>query len=83
MSEHDDDNHGHSVAAWTAVVIMMVAAVIGGIAIIVGSWPLFWIGGIGLIVVGAIVGKVMQLMGYGVTPVGSAEPREAPPQTAS
>jgi hypothetical protein len=29
------------------------------------NWPLFWIGGVGLVVLGAIVGKVMQMMGMG------------------
>jgi hypothetical protein len=29
------------------------------------NWPLFWIGGVGVIVLGLIVGKVMQMMGLG------------------
>lgn len=61
---HDD--HGNTPAAWTAAIIMMVAVVIGAFGIVLGNWPLFWIGGIALIVVGAIVGKVMSMMGYGV-----------------
>jgi hypothetical protein len=65
MTVEEHDNHGQTPAAWTAVIIMMVAVVIGGIAIIVNSWPLFWIGGVGLVVVGAIVGKAMAMMGYG------------------
>ncbi len=60
---HDD--HGNTPAAWTAAIIMMVASVIGALGIILGNWPLFWIGGIGLVVVGAIAGKVMSMMGYG------------------
>ena len=66
---HDEphDDHGSTPAAWTAVIIMMVAVLIGGIAVVIESWPLFWIGGVALVVVGAIVGKVMQLMGYGAT----------------
>lgn len=65
MSVEGHDNHGQSPAAWTAVGIMMLAVVVGAVGIVAGSWPLFWIGGIGLLVVGAIVGKVMAMMGYG------------------
>lgn len=65
MSEQHDEDHGGTPAAWTAVILMMIGVVIGGVAILVNSWPLFWVGGAGLVVVGAIVGKVMGLMGYG------------------
>lgn len=62
MSEH---HHGNTPAAWTAVTIIMVAFLIGTIAVVIGNWPLFWIGGVGLFVVGGIVGRVMSGMGYG------------------
>lgn len=79
MSEDQhEEGHGDSVAAWTAVVIMMVASVIGAFGVCLGNWPLFWIGGIGLVVVGAIVGKVLSMMGYGaVHPADTAEPARA------
>ncbi|MFN8126890.1 MAG: HGxxPAAW family protein [Candidatus Nanopelagicales bacterium] len=65
MSDH---SHGNTPAAWTAVVIIMVAFLFGTIAVVLGNWPMFWIGGVGLAVVGAIVGRVMAGMGYGKTP---------------
>lgn len=65
MSAEHEDNHGQTPAAWTMVGIMMVAIVIGGVALAIPNMALFWIGGVGLIVVGAIVGKVMSMMGYG------------------
>jgi hypothetical protein len=65
MSAEHHDNHGQTPAAWTAVIIMMIAVTVGGVAIMINNWPLFWIGGVGLVVVGGIVGKVMGLMGYG------------------
>ena len=65
--EHHD-NHGRTVAAWTAVTIIMVAFAIGALAIMINNWALFWIGGVGLTIVGAIVGKVMGMMGYGNSP---------------
>lgn len=59
-------HHGNTPAAWTAVTIMGVGSLIGGIAIVVAETWLFFVG-IGVIVVGAIVGKVMQMMGLGST----------------
>jgi hypothetical protein len=63
MTAHHD-NHGSTPAAWTAVTIIMVAFVIGGVGVGVAQPWLFW-AGVGLVVVGIIVGKVMQMMGMG------------------
>ena len=60
----DHDSHGSTPAAWTAVVIVTLAFTLGTLAIILGNWPLFWIS-VGLVVLGAIVGKVMQAVGLG------------------
>jgi len=63
MNEHDAD-HGHSVAAWTAVTIIIIAAAIMAVAVI---WPNVWlfVGGAVLAVVGAVAGKVLSMAGYG------------------
>jgi len=66
------ESHGNTAAAWTAVIIIMVAFLIGAIALLRGNWPLFWIGAVGLTAVGGIIGKVMQMMGMGA-PVDAAE----------
>jgi uncharacterized RDD family membrane protein YckC len=66
MSEDiSDPGHGHSPAAWTAVIIMLIAFAIGT----VGFWldvPMIVWGAGGLVVVGAIVGWAMTRAGYGV-----------------
>ena len=59
------NDHGNTPAAWTAVIIMIIGFTVGAIAVILLNWPLFWIGGVGVVVLGAIVGKVMQMMGMG------------------
>lgn len=59
------DNHGQTPAAWTAVIIIMLAFLLGTIAVVAGAWVLFWVGGVGLAIVGMIVGKVMSMAGYG------------------
>jgi hypothetical protein len=63
MSEHDD-NHGHSVAAWTAVLILIVAAAVMSLAVLFPNVWLF-IGGVVLAIVGVVAGKVLSMAGYG------------------
>jgi len=63
-TEHDD--HGSSPAAWTAVSIIMVAFLLGGLGILIAQPWVFW-AGVVLAVVGVVVGKVMQMMGMGAT----------------
>ena len=63
MSEHDD-NHGHSVAAWTAVIILIVAAAIMSLAVLFPNVGLFGAGVI-VAVVGVVAGKVLSMAGYG------------------
>lgn len=63
MSEHDDD-HGHSIAAWTAVTILIVASAIMALAVLFPNVWLFVGGGV-LAVVGLVAGKVLSMAGYG------------------
>lgn len=65
MSTDTDPGHGNSPAAWTAVVIMLVAFTIGTFAFwFVVPWLVF--ASAGLVVVGLIVGLVLRKLGYGV-----------------
>ncbi len=57
--------HGSTPAAWTTVIIVVVAFLVGGLGLVIGpNWVVFWIG-VALLPVGALVGKVMQAMGLG------------------
>lgn len=59
------DSHGSTPAAWTAVGIVLLAFVVGGIALISPiKWWLFWIA-VALLVVAALAAKVMTAMGIG------------------
>lgn len=62
-SAHHDD-HGSTPAAWTAVAIITLAFVLGTLAVMMGNWALFWASA-GLVVVGAVAGKVLAMMGLG------------------
>lgn len=62
--EHHD-NHGQSVASWTAVGILLVASVVMSWAVVQASTGLFIVGAV-LAVVGVVAGKVLAMAGYGV-----------------
>jgi len=65
MSTDTDPGHGNSPAAWTAVVIMLVAFTIGTFAFwFIVPWLVF--ASAGLAIVGLIVGQVLRVRGYGV-----------------
>ncbi|MCC2032088.1 DUF6704 family protein [Microbacterium allomyrinae] len=60
-----DPGHGHSPAAWTAVVIMLVAVTLGVLFYWFDLPVLVWVSA-GLVLVGLIVGWVLSKAGYGV-----------------
>ena len=63
--QHED--HGSTPAAWTAVIIIALAFVVGTLAVILGNWPMFWVG-VAMVIIGAVAGKVMSMMGLGKKP---------------
>lgn len=60
------DSHGNTPAAWTAVAIMFLGFLVSGIAVPAELPWLFFVG-LAVVVLGAVVGKVMQMMGMGNT----------------
>ncbi|MGH3322674.1 MAG: HGxxPAAW family protein [Streptosporangiaceae bacterium] len=58
------DGHGSTPAAWTAVVLIIAGFAIGGLAMVVSVPTGLYIGAT-LVVIGPIIGKVMQLMRLG------------------
>ncbi len=63
MDEHD--HHGHSVAAWTAVVILLVGSSVMSAAVAFPNVALFVVGAV-IVVIGVVAGKVLAMAGYGV-----------------
>lgn len=64
---HDEEelSHGHSPASWVAVIVMLVAFAAGTIFFWFDLPVLVWASA-ALLVLGAIAGKVLQKLGYGV-----------------
>ena len=66
MSHDDSDpGHGNSPAAWTAVIIMLIAFTVGTVAFFFDLPVIVWISA-AFVVIGAIVGWVLKRAGYGV-----------------
>jgi hypothetical protein len=61
-----DPGHGHSPAAWTAVIIMLVAVTFGTLFFFLDIPALVWASA-ALLVVGLIVGGIMSKAGYGAS----------------
>jgi len=71
--ESVDPGEGHSIAAWTAVIVMLVAITIGTVAFfLVVPW-LVW-ASVVLLVLGPILGFILSRLGYGVA---DAAPHES------
>ncbi|KDP90044.1 MULTISPECIES: DUF6704 family protein [Clavibacter] len=64
-TESAEPGHGNSPAAWTAVVIMLVAFTVGTIAFWFAIEPVVWASAV-LAILGWITGGVMKKMGFGV-----------------
>ncbi len=64
MSDETEPGHGHSPAAWTAVIIMLVGFALGTLFFFLDIPSLVWASA-GIVLIGLIVGMVMARMGYG------------------
>lgn len=60
-----DPGHGHSPAAWTAVVVMLFGVAAGTIAFCLEQ-PVFVWASVGIIVIGFLLGVILAKVGYGV-----------------
>ena len=65
-----DPGHGHSPAAWTAVVVMLFGFTLGTVAFCLAEFspiwtPILWVS-VGIIVVGLLLGWILAKAGYGV-----------------
>ncbi len=57
-------NHGHTLAAWVTVSLVMLGAVVSAAGVLASQMWLFWTG-LGIVVVAAVVGRVLKSLGHG------------------
>ncbi|MGI8887712.1 MAG: HGxxPAAW family protein, partial [Nocardioidaceae bacterium] len=60
------NNHGSTPAAWTGVILVLLAFAVGAVGLILMEWPVFWTG-VGLLVLGPIAAKVMAVLSTGTS----------------
>ena len=73
MAENEiHEDHGHSIAAWAAVGIILVGSAVASLAVVLPSTVLFVVGLV-ICVIGAVAGKVLSLAGYGATTVDGVD----------
>jgi hypothetical protein len=76
-----DSGGGHDVTTgvWIASAVIMIGTILGGIALVIWNWPLFWVG-VGLMVAGCIGGYFTHMMDmvteYAPAPAREIEPAE-------
>jgi hypothetical protein len=82
MAEQEiHEDHGHSFAAWTAVIVIIVGSAIASLAVVLRSVPLFVVG-IVVCVLGAVAGKVLGMAGYGTKGVAPVRGDADSPRTS-
>ena len=64
------ESHGHSVASWILVAFELAGSFIIGLGIVLLTWWLAIVG-VAFCVVGFILGRVLQMAGFGVHPPGA------------
>lgn len=59
-----NDNHGHTTASWTLVILVLVGVAVAAGAVVASLVWLFWVG-MGIVALGVVAGKVLQVFGHG------------------
>lgn len=57
-------NHGHTTAAWTTTIVVVLGAVVAALGLVFALAWLAWTGA-GIVLLGVVLGKVLQVLGYG------------------
>ncbi|MEO7058944.1 MAG: HGxxPAAW family protein [Lapillicoccus sp.] len=72
MDEHE--SHGHSTAAWTGVITIMVGSLVMSLAVVFPSVVWFIVGAL-ICVAGVVAGKVLSMAGFGAKAATHASAR--------
>ncbi len=73
MSNHDNEpGHGHSIAAWSAVITAIVGVSVGTLGVVLPDGTLVIIGSV-LTVLSIPMGPIMSKLGYGVNRPSSSK----------
>ena len=56
-----EGGHGASLKSWLACLVIVIGFALGGVALVVWNWPMFW-AGVAVVVVGVIVARAVHIM---------------------
>lgn len=59
------DNHGHSLAAWVLVGLVILGSAIGSLGVALVNWTVVAVGVV-VIIIGLVAGKVLAARGHGI-----------------
>jgi hypothetical protein len=65
--EQEHEDHGHSIASWTLVIVVLVGAAVGAVAVLLPNLVVGIVAAV-IVVLGVVAGKVLALAGYGAKP---------------
>jgi hypothetical protein len=82
MAQHEthEEDHGHSIAAWAAVITILIGAALASWAVWDQSVLLFIIG-VGICIIGAAEGKILGMAGYGAAKAAAPDEATHPKQS--
>lgn len=63
-NEHDEPGEGHSPAAWTSVVVMLLGFAVGTTALFLDAYAIVYVSAV-VIAVGALLWPILSKLGYG------------------
>lgn len=64
-------NHGHTLAAWFTTIVVVLGALVAGVAMCFAAVGIVWVGA-AIVAVGLIGGKLLSVAGYGQGGHGAA-----------
>jgi hypothetical protein len=53
--------HGAKLGSWVACAVICAGFIVGGIAMVLWNWPMFW-AGVGVVVVGCVMARAVNIM---------------------
>jgi fatty acid desaturase len=70
--------HGASIRSWIACIVIVAGFVVGGVAMILWNWPMFW-AGVAIVVLGCVFARAVHIMEdvseYGGQPHAGTDPQ--------
>ena len=61
MAGNAGGGHGAKMGSWLACLVIILGFAVGGVAMIIWNWPMFW-AGVGIVVLGCVIARAVHIM---------------------